>query len=629
MSPRARRWALAALALSLGCGEPATTASHPAADAAPPLDADLPEVMRPDVCVRGAEICNGEDDDCDGLVDEEDPDLRRRLAEDPLSCGVCGRVCAADHATMTCRGGQCIVAACAAGFNDRNRDPADGCESDCFVTNGGRERCDGADNDCDGEVDEDFDLAADPAHCGACDAPCEAPDNAGVACQDGRCVAQDCAPGFVDLDGEVANGCEYACEPTDRDREFCNGLDDDCDGEIDEVDQLVLPENLCGAVGACGPECGDGAAGCAEGERCEDQVCVLQADGPEGAACADDADCTQTHPGYACLPRFSPGEGGAPQVERICGPRPLGPICEGAAGFRCARGPLYQAGDEAGRCDGIDNDCDGQVDEDFAAGLWSNGPGSPPRTCEAGEGACRRTATARCADDGASAVCEVEAAEPEGEDDNCDGRDDDCDGEADEDFEDAWVTRAGYAIYAYEASRPGASAQTPGLDLNPADGVDAFLDTRPCSRPGVLPWADVDFADAAAACARIGARLCTEDEWSAACAGDRGLAYPYGAAYRAQACNGGENDADPERPAVQDAVMSCGALPDCEADGVFDLSGNLKEWTDALRDGLRPVRGGGFTTNAPEGLACAQVGDLKPAAFRSATLGFRCCRDLD
>ena len=42
-------------------------------------------------------------------------------------------------------------------------------------------------------------------------------------------------------------------------------------------------------------------------------------------------------------------------------------MCDGSLGFRCVRSNLWQAENEMGRCDGVDNDCDGRVDEDFRA----------------------------------------------------------------------------------------------------------------------------------------------------------------------------------------------------------------------------------------------------------------------
>ena len=57
------------------------------------------------------------------------------------------------------------------------------------------------------------------------------------------------------------------------------------------------------------------------------------------------------------------------------------------------------------------------------------------------------------------------------------------------------------------------------------------------SRAGVVPQGYVNRPIAEAACASAGKRLCSEEEWTTACRGQRGTKFPYGPSYRQGACN--------------------------------------------------------------------------------------------
>ena len=593
-----------------------------------PLTDLVPLTDRP--CEPAAEVCNGLDDDCDGLVDDADPDIAAATFDDAENCGACGEVCTAPNGEADCRGGACVVSACEPGFSDYNGDVTDGCESDCQLSEGGAERCDAVDNDCDGVVDEGWALESDRENCGACDNACPEAAQGNVQCVSGACALVACEPGFVDADAELSNGCEYACltRSTPEAVEFCNGLDDDCDTRVDEAPDLAPPsEDYCGQNGVCAYECVVDAD-CGPAEVCNaGHVCVPSAGAPPEVSCAVDADCQALHRGLACVGVVAL-DAGVPMTTRRCVERIHAPLCDADAGYRCARPPEHRVGAEVGACDGLDNDCDGRTDEDFVDALFADGPARQRvRVCAAGEGACRVEGRYACTADALSTACTAVALAPETNvDDDCDGEDDDCDGTADEDFADAWVRVGGVEVFAFEASRPGATADAEGRDLTPDDAAVSFVEGRACSRAGVRPWANVSWAEADAACRALGARLCSGAEWALACGGPGAQAYPYGAAYQPNTCNGGELDADPRQPGDQDAPRPTGSLATCARGGIFDLSGNLKEWTADLVDGLRPVRGGGYESNIPAGLACGQTQDLKPEELRSSTLGFRCCR---
>ncbi|HOD07111.1 MAG TPA: MopE-related protein, partial [Myxococcota bacterium] len=149
-----------------------------------------------------AELCDGLDNDCDTSFDEDFTDL--------------GKVCFAGT-------GECL----ASGFYECR---LDGSDTECNAVAGAPELdiCDDRDNDCDGAVDEDF-------------------VNKGRVCDVG--VGECFANGVWVCTGD---GTELECDgvPGTPTVELCDGLDNDCDYLIDET--WAEKNTVCTVgVGAC------------------------------------------------------------------------------------------------------------------------------------------------------------------------------------------------------------------------------------------------------------------------------------------------------------------------------------------------------------------------------------------
>ena len=160
----------------------------------------------------GDEICNEWDDDCNGLVDDVAPGLTQ---SDPLNCGECGNKCeSGEDATIvgTCFAGECGVAPCEDNLWNLDFDAANGCEYGCEFT-GDEETCDEADNNCDGEADEGFDLMNDPLNCGACGHVCFHETASEFLCAGGSCIVLHCQDGYKDGNGIGDDGCEVEWQP--------------------------------------------------------------------------------------------------------------------------------------------------------------------------------------------------------------------------------------------------------------------------------------------------------------------------------------------------------------------------------------------------------------------------------
>jgi len=419
-------------------------------------------------------------------------------------------------------------------------------------------------------------------------------------CVAGVCGIKSCMTGYEDLDPAVP-GCEYACTKTGV--EVCDGIDNDCNGKID--DGVALTQNICKTLGPC-----SGATAQCQGSQ--GWICVYGSD-VELQPCTVNADCGT---GYQC-------------VNNVC--------------------PGIVIVDEK-KCDNKDGDCDGLADDPWANPALATALGkecdldSPPKKgiCRSiGVYACDATGTqAACAAKGCTtstdcatttnpamtcvtSLCTAKTATSE----TCNGLDDDCDGTVDDNVVDEkWVTAgsgtAAIKVFMYEASRPDATSASGGI--NSAG--------RPCSVPSRMPWGNITKVEAQAACVKAGARLCTTAEWELACKGTANTTFPYGNTFDPTKCNG--RAYDPTKDAALATQLPATCVSTWGTLKIFNMSGNLKEWTATSFSGTTPagyeIKGGAYDTPSingfGDGLSCTYDLPAPSSTLQLPTLGFRCCK---
>ncbi|MBI5481071.1 MAG: SUMF1/EgtB/PvdO family nonheme iron enzyme [Deltaproteobacteria bacterium] len=143
---------------------------------------------------------------------------------------------------------------------------------------------------------------------------------------------------------------------------------------------------------------------------------------------------------------------------------------------------------------------------------------------------------------------------------------------------------------------------------------------KAASVEGAMPWVNLSQKDAQAACEEAGKRLCTKEEWTAACTGPPpGRTYPFGDNYAPKTCNAVDNGAGAAVPSG--SLKGCtGAFPQ-----LYDLVGNVWEWTASCGLGKCRVRGGSFKSNG-KSVKCVAGADFG-TGDSDETIGFRCCRN--
>ena len=264
-----------------------------------------------------------------------------------------------------------------------------------------QEICDDRDNNCNGQVDEPWPLK-------------------GTLCtiSQGGCTGQGVYQCNAAHDGLV---CTAQIVPA---TEICDGIDNDCDSQVDEAGGVTIFDRDNDGVSTCSDCCDSGSEpmiGCTAQSAASIRPGATETCNGRDDNCNGVIDESDPNMGRACGACGAP----SPACRGECAPGAL--MClDGSMQCIGERTPLPEV------CDNKDNDCDGSIDEDFPL---------KGQACSAGQGACLRQGTYVCTPDGTDVMCSAEPGMPQFEE--CNLQDDDCDGEVDEDWPQECFTACG------------------------------------------------------------------------------------------------------------------------------------------------------------------------------------------
>ncbi len=326
---------------------------------------DLDSVIHPE----SVEICDTVDNNCDGVIDEES------AVDAPLwyDDGDSDNYGDPNDSLYSC--------SAPSGYVTDNTDCNDNDEN---IHPTSAEECDGVDNDCDGDIDEEGAIDADTWYFDGDSDGFGEPTNAILYCSQPI--------------GYVADGTD--CDDNDDDvnpqgTEECNGEDDNCDGVIDEDSALDAPmwyadtdEDGFGDVATSMTACTQPSNFVSNATDCDDTLELVFPNASELCNGFDD-DCDGDTDEYDAIDQVtwyadadSDGYGSINYTTEAC-QQPSGYVSDDrdCNDLDDAINPLAQE-----TCDGIDNDCDDDIDDADAdletSNIWyadtdADGQGDP------------------------------------------------------------------------------------------------------------------------------------------------------------------------------------------------------------------------------------------------------------
>lgn len=254
-------------------------------------------------------------------------------------------------------------------------------------------------------------------------------------CNDER-VGKPCEAGIAECKviGKyicVKETLEVKCDaiPKKPSEEICDGKDNDCNGQTDEK------------FADLGKVCTKGLGQCASSgvytcnEKGDDVYCDAPELFPSEEICDGlDNDCNgETDEAFPELNKECEVGKGECRVSGtfICAPEGKSVVCNAIE-----KEPQKEI------CDGKDNNCDGNTDEDFP---------ELGKSCSIGVGECKSEGIFVCNEDGSSVICNAEEKKPQVE--ICDKKDNNCDGFTDEDAPDCSVILVGNMKTPYKTGK--------------------------------------------------------------------------------------------------------------------------------------------------------------------------------